>query len=129
MGDTADNCPAIANPDQANHRQRWFGDACDDDDDNDGVADFGPAPAPSDTGVTVGAVLDVVSTTLPLNTANNAFFDFYKMNRLGGGGSQVKLERYDIKRNIFTPENGGAPGILPSKTAPRSRAIRLAVTA
>jgi subtilisin family serine protease len=34
-----DNCPAVANPDQANHDGDRAGDACDVDDDNDGVAD------------------------------------------------------------------------------------------
>lgn len=36
-----DNCPAVANPDQANADGDAEGDACDSDDDNDGTADAG----------------------------------------------------------------------------------------
>ena len=38
--DGADNCPRLANPDQANHEDDAFGDDCDNDDDNDGVFDL-----------------------------------------------------------------------------------------
>ncbi|WP_232225342.1 thrombospondin type 3 repeat-containing protein [Christiangramia salexigens] len=37
--DTLDNCPNIANPDQANNDGDSEGDVCDDDDDNDGIED------------------------------------------------------------------------------------------
>jgi cysteine-rich repeat protein len=37
--DRDDNCPEIANPDQADFDQDELGDACDEDDDNDGVSD------------------------------------------------------------------------------------------
>jgi hypothetical protein len=37
--DVADNCPSVANPDQANTDLDRLGDACDPDDDNDGIAD------------------------------------------------------------------------------------------
>ena len=39
VGDSEDNCPAIANANQANNDRDTTGDACDDDNDNDGVAD------------------------------------------------------------------------------------------
>ncbi len=38
-GDISDNCPLIANADQANHDNDPAGDACDTDDDNDGTPD------------------------------------------------------------------------------------------
>lgn len=38
--DGVDNCPKLANPDQANLDGDAFGDECDDDDDGDGVADL-----------------------------------------------------------------------------------------
>lgn len=38
--DTVDNCPAVANPDQSNYDNDLEGDACDADDDNDGVLDI-----------------------------------------------------------------------------------------
>ena len=37
--DGIDNCPRVANSDQANFDSDMFGDVCDDDDDNDGIAD------------------------------------------------------------------------------------------
>jgi hypothetical protein len=39
IGDNADNCPNTSNPDQLNSDDDNLGNACDDDDDNDGVAD------------------------------------------------------------------------------------------
>ena len=39
MADEVDNCATVANTDQANNDADAFGDACDADDDNDGVAD------------------------------------------------------------------------------------------
>jgi hypothetical protein len=40
MPDASDNCPTVANPDQADHRwRRLIGDACDADDDGDGDPD------------------------------------------------------------------------------------------
>jgi hypothetical protein len=35
--DDVDNCPSVSNPDQSNHDGDSFGDACDNDDDNDGI--------------------------------------------------------------------------------------------
>ena len=37
--DQADNCPLDFNPSQADHDSDLWGDPCDDDDDNDGIAD------------------------------------------------------------------------------------------
>lgn len=44
--DAQDNCPDLANPDQANSDADAQGDACDPDDDNDGVADAAPDNCP-----------------------------------------------------------------------------------
>ncbi len=46
--DAADNCPAVANPDQANHDPDAQGDACDDNDDNDSFDDAAEIAAGSD---------------------------------------------------------------------------------
>jgi hypothetical protein len=39
VGDACDNCPDVVNPDQVNSDDDSYGDACDDDDDGDGVID------------------------------------------------------------------------------------------
>ena len=51
IGDATDNCPAVANTDQANHDSDQFGDVCDTDDDNDGIADGSDACAMGSIGV------------------------------------------------------------------------------
>ena len=47
--DATDNCPAASNPDQANFDTDAFGDACDDDDDNDGITDTDEATCGSNS--------------------------------------------------------------------------------
>ncbi|MAZ25408.1 MAG: hypothetical protein CMK41_06515 [Porticoccaceae bacterium] len=39
VGDNSDNCPSVANSDQSNYDNDALGDACDPDDDNDGLSD------------------------------------------------------------------------------------------
>ncbi|MBT3427326.1 MAG: hypothetical protein HN432_11995 [Gammaproteobacteria bacterium] len=64
--DTVDNCVAVANADQADFDEDGAGDACDDDDDNDGVLDSQDA-FPLDAGESVDTDAD--------GTGNNADSD------------------------------------------------------
>jgi hypothetical protein len=102
IGNVADNCPAAANPQQTNHDSDSLGDACDDDDDNDGIFDFGTAPAPSDIAYLVTNILDVTGTTVPVQTSGEPFIYFYKFDRLGN--RNIKLGSYDLKRREWAPE-------------------------
>ena len=50
--DGIDNCPRVSNTDQANFESDTFGDVCDDDDDNDGIADDADACVQGELGWT-----------------------------------------------------------------------------
>lgn len=56
--DGIDNCPRVANPDQANFESDMFGDVCDDDDDNDGIADDLDICAQGEVGWTSSSLTD-----------------------------------------------------------------------
>ena len=53
VADTGDNCPLVANPDQADRDGDRIGDACDTDHDNDGRADWDLLPGAVHTWETV----------------------------------------------------------------------------
>ncbi len=80
VSDTADNCPAIANPSQTNTDDDTQGDACDSDDDNDGIADTidsSPLTASSDFAdntvipPTIGTVTSTGDQTLSITDEAN----------------------------------------------------------
>jgi len=49
VGNVCDNCPSVSNSDQAKHDSDPYGDACDPDDDNDGFVDTKETTAGSDS--------------------------------------------------------------------------------
>jgi hypothetical protein len=79
VGDTWDNCPSLANPEQSNNDGDAEGDLCDDDDDNDGVDDlsdncaliYNPTQADSD-GDGVGDACDPSCCSGRVGDANDS---------------------------------------------------------
>jgi photosystem II stability/assembly factor-like uncharacterized protein len=66
-GCISDNCPGVDNPDQADFDQDGLGDACDDDDDNDGVLDVNDSCPMT----TLGVAVDNTGCSLFSLPANN----------------------------------------------------------
>lgn len=84
--DSADNCPATFNPDQADYDGDHIGDACDPDDDNDGVPDVTDVVPHSDLRPTVsiqGCDSGTPSATFPDGSNIND-----RITKLIAGGSK-----------------------------------------
>lgn len=100
--DGLDNCPSIANPDQADVDQNGRGDVCDDDDDNDGIPNptdsdpLIPNPDPSDTS---GDACDGAVGPLPGDGASPD--GDYPDEGQNGGDEEV------LPSTPQTPEEGG----------------------
>ncbi len=112
-----DNCPLVANPDQANNDGDALGDICDPDDDNDGVPDpddcapfeptIGAQPKLTTTinGVTVisnnDGTDDQASFTV-CNTPNNILFNQFT-DQNGNTGPSVKAYQVIQTTNVTVP--------------------------
>ncbi|MBU4262775.1 MAG: terpene cyclase/mutase family protein [Proteobacteria bacterium] len=77
--DMFDNCWLVSNSAQLNCDDDPLGNACDPDDDNDGVPDEGGGVAPSTTGLLVRDVEDCASS-LPVNANDQSFIYFGNFN-------------------------------------------------
>jgi len=84
VGDARDNCPAVANPDQADADGDGDGDACDSDDDNDNVTDANDLCP----GTPAGTVVNVSGCPVP--TSKNACKNGGWQTLYGDGGTPFK---------------------------------------
>lgn len=101
--DGADNCPKVANVDQANHDGDAYGDVCDDDDDGDGVNDLNDDCPDGDVGWSANALSDhdgdgCRDLTEDLDDDEDGIFDTYDLCPKGPVG-WISDEENDIEQD------------------------------
>ena len=77
--DAADNCPSVSNPDQADFDSDGQGNACDDDDDNDGTPDISDA-FPLDPTESVDTDADGIGNNADIDDDNDGLPDVVETN-------------------------------------------------
>ena len=115
--DATDNCPAVANTDQANNDGDTQGDACDDDDDNDTVLDTSDT-CPTTAGPASNNGCPVASTPRP-NTkikgpgrTRDRTPTFRLISTVSGSTFICKIDKQDYRRcdRSFSPRRNQAYG-------------------
>ena len=114
--DGLDNCPKLANSDQANLDADAFGDACDDDVDGDGVLDVNDDCPTGDVGWVANAVSDHDSdgcrdVTEDLDDDEDGVFDEYDLCPKGPVG-WVSTEETDIETDGCSDEDNDGDGFV-----------------
>ena len=104
-----DNCPQVANSDQANNDGDGQGDACDTDDDNDGVTDDEDA-FPFDPSESVDTDGDGVGNNTDVDDDNDGFTDLEEM---AAGTDPLNPNSYPVTYTV-TPSAGSDGAISPS---------------
>ncbi len=112
LHDLLDNCPSVYNPDQINFDGDSQGDACDPDDDNDGVSD------PGDCASLDSQVWSIPSEATDLLVAQGGMGTTLSWSSPTSPGAVTSALRYDGLQSTTPSDFNGAAACIPAAGGP-----------